>query len=915
MKTEKTYYPKCYGCGFWYKKSNMAGDEALCKKCWAKQEEQAYGEYVKQAEAVEMQVQSVAQQIELALGDACMLCQAPIPPGPDLCESCSSAYLIAKEITPPIIAKSAYAKEKAEWIKGLAEMAEKKLGAGAGDMITSVATEVLEPPTELVAMKLEEPLTGKLEMGEPVVGFEAQLTAMKKALLGVGVGVQEGEGESKVSSEDTLEPPHPVFDNPPPKLFSPITKKILALKKEMEGAYAPPQTPPSWKKWPSPPVVEGGPDLPGIKTLPIPPGVTLKVEGGEIVGILTPKEGAPDDATPQKVKGLMVLGVVFPHSRTLEFQWFTDEGQLKASKSGVWKASHALFFRPAPSVPCHGFIDSRACYEVTPLRRKRAAAALLREVLERDPGGGLIVCSFIPSKRNAVVTPVGITLGDGHDGATAGKNTTFIPLVEGKQPLLPKDRKLAKIGAKEMPFVEVVFPDPALADPVAAREDVEGYMPPVVVQLRAGPQLPSDPDFIPASKVMVKEVYELQEGESLDGWPAKAKGLAGTTGLVVYHKGGSLQSHYGANAALAGLPFVTSHLPYPGEILVRKGKALAPASRLAFTAGFLRGLEVVLFTPTARSDGIAFVLTVGHSIAQLQQGMHAWWVGLACAFMVRFGMAASVGELRHSKRRKLKGEGGGLKSRAQLFDEVLNKGGSTLESYTTFRARLVEAHGAFRHEHWPGGYGGKAWADCALATIALDRAVMDAFLTPAEDCLSLTDVGAALHGAINQAHNNGWWMNKFVYGQMCDEAAVGRLSVVVQGLRWFEALPMPTEVGAELEERVDALLKGQVLIVERPARALAIAEAQMRMHWNNEPLVVHIQYRLVGSTGTAYSRLDVTLDEGQVALLQSHFAQQAKGKSWGSETMEYYALDTYPGSNVVGVNTASGFVPITALKG
>lgn len=927
MVKKVSKHKRCEECGFWYKAEKVAG--GFCEKCntkWlvemkgeAEQEAVAFWneapkgsvdylaaaeETVKQAVkgkgpgwqavaeafASKLKAQQTADALvewsetstPVKLGQAlagtsvyhCKVCGqglswADMKAGSTMCAACAATLILPPTVeeaeaqighekwtvwaeeppsaeVPPLLKKSKYALEKKAWIAQIAKLAEEKLGGEVSKQETSVGET-------LIAKLVAEPLQGKLEKGEPVVAFLASpvpATSMTK--------------------------PYP----PPPPL--PI-----------------PENDPVWKPFKKTPIKGKGKGKVQVKL----------AELAEMSKADVAKLGAPDPTLPQKVKGMSVLAGAFPHSKVLETIYFRTELQITNSKNAMWMGSTPPFLRPAPSEAQHGFIDSRPCQEMFAHERKQEAKALLQEVLAKDPGGALIVCRYIESRRNAVVTPVGITFGEGHDGATAGKGTWTVPLVPGKVPLRPLERAMAGIPDEGMPFVEVVFPYVGEYNtPEHVAVDAQGYGLPVVVQLRAGPWVDGAVDYVPAP-MTVGAVYAIEAGESMDAWPAKVQGLAGTPGLVVWHPGGSLLDHFGANAARFGVPYITSHQPLIGDVLDRKATKLPP-DKSAFLAGFVWGLGERIESIQARAEAVAFVLVVGHaSLGVMQEGKFGYYLGVACAFMCRLGMAASIGERRHSKRAKHEG-----KSRDALFKEVLTTG-AKIAKYVDFRRRLVEAHAAFKNESWPGGYGGKAWAKCALATIGLDAVVMEVAQREGLGPEGLMDVVVALHEAINQAHNNGWWLNKFAYHTMCDEAAEGRLSVVVQAVRWFDVIGR-VEEWTYPSLAFEQLVEGQVLVVAGPTRALAIREAQMRLDWNGEPLVVHVQYRVQGTTGSEYCRQDVSVTEDQSATLHLHCAGLVKGKSWGSGTMEYYPLEVYPGSNVVGVTLGgSVFFPLTALKG
>src|SRR3990167_6797973 len=105
------------------------------------------------------------------------------------------------------------------------------------------------------------------------------------------------------------------------------------------------------------------------------------------------------------------------------------------------------FARPAPSKPRHGYIDSRVVKTVDEIRH------LLGKVLADDPEGELILCSYVESSYNSVITPGSITVGKGNSGATEGKHVVEVPLT-GNCFFSSSLLESAKISPKEWPYIE-----------------------------------------------------------------------------------------------------------------------------------------------------------------------------------------------------------------------------------------------------------------------------------------------------------------------------------------------------------------------------------------------------------------------------------------------------------------------------
>jgi hypothetical protein len=81
-------------------------------------------------------------------------------------------------------------------------------------------------------------------------------------------------------------------------------------------------------------------------------------------------------------------------------------------------------------------------------------------------------------------------------------------------------------------------------------------------------------------------------------------------------------------------------------------------------------------------------------------------------------------------------------------------------------------HYGFGDPNTPKSFGGKKWALCGAALCPLFNAVRDLALDPTED--NASKVLLNLNIAINQAHNGGWWLNKFIEVSAYDNMPKGR---------------------------------------------------------------------------------------------------------------------------------------------
>ena len=98
----------------------------------------------------------------------------------------------------------------------------------------------------------------------------------------------------------------------------------------------------------------------------------------------------------------------------------------------------------------------------------------------------------------------------------------------------------------------------------------------------------------------------------------------------------------------------------------------------------------------------------------------------------------------------------------------------------------IEARRKFYQKGWSHGFGGKAWGSCADATADLWNATVR--LVRNKNAESLQSVVDALNVVINQAHNNGWWFNKFIDAGWFDVAAKSAASPLIVAMRHVYAI-------------------------------------------------------------------------------------------------------------------------------
>lgn len=452
----------------------------------------------------------------------------------------------------------------------------------------------------------------------------------------------------------------------------------------------------------------------------------------------TPNYGrcaACESGTPrtQKGKGIVALRNQYAEGTVIRAKFVTEPDQLP-------DAGWPWFCRPAPSQPRHGYIDSR------PLKTKEQAAKLLKEVLKDDPNGELILCPLVKAKWNAVLTPTSLVVGAGNDGATAGKDTAVVPLVD-LSPLVPASvRKQAGIKEGDWPFLEVVQ---------------QANQTPILTQLRGGPALGTvKGNFIPET-TEVKHVLHADPEVFKDlGWEKAIEDAK--PGTVVWHPGGAMSDHFSIHAFAANIPIVFDKVkPKVGDTLEKcstKEEWDPQAMLRGFIAGEvlpLRGVDEGCMSYGGSS--LISAMLMGLHNATAMTGESSKWIGLASAIMIRLGCLALRGESRHHKVNGVP-------------PKLLAKGAKPPREhvYAAYKDRPMSYHRAslnrvinvFRYGNWPSaGFGGMKWACCGASVAGLLNAVQRLAADPtAENAAKMV---AELNLAVNQAHNGGWWLNKF----------------------------------------------------------------------------------------------------------------------------------------------------------
>lgn len=501
------------------------------------------------------------------------------------------------------------------------------------------------------------------------------------------------------------------------------------------------------------------------------------------------KSTGPLSATTQKAKGVLALQN-YNSFGNIPKVWgiIREEAAIDAWRDDLFP----LFARPCPKRPRHGFVDSRV------VQTKDELKTVLAETLAADPEGEMMVMQpLLDAKWSAVLTPSLLTIGPSNDGATAGKDTVTIPI--RPKPLEPALLKAGEIGEEEDPYLEFVQQQNAL----------------YVTQLRAGPRVEGNGiNYIPAD-VVVKEIINPENGPdyapySLLDWEKKMESVKGQEGVVVSHPGGSMTDHYSVHARLNRIPIITAlQGVLCGQILKKETDDSIPFSPEAVMRGIVIGEKISLpldFSVNAQplQPYVALLLMALYNSPSMV-GEYGRWLGIAASLMLRLGSTALSGEARHAKRK----DGKGMPDREKVYSHVLPF------SLSRHRARLNRLINVLRYGFEGGGIGGEKWAKCGASLIPLFNGVSELARNPSEE--GVRAIAKALNVAVDQAHNNGWWLNKFADQSLFESIQAGKIRHLLKSGDAIMAAKAVTLSEAEIVTR-QVKYAGWEPIIFRPVR-------------------------------------------------------------------------------------------------
>lgn len=440
----------------------------------------------------------------------------------------------------------------------------------------------------------------------------------------------------------------------------------------------------------------------------------------------------------QKARGVVALeanGFTVPPFTVYKIEellYHADGEQLRLFPAVQPDGLLKKFARPCPTVPRHGFVDSRV------ISTHAEAEKLILDTFAAEPLAEVISMVPIAAEYSGIWTPGKLVIGKGTDGATAGTSSRAITAVgtphkhdEYRGNAIEEyfNQALQDADITEAPYLELLWKTPKYSQTFNETRAIEfeNYY----VQLRNGPKLPASVDFVPEK--MTVETVVLADGDLLE-WETKVKTFA--KGTVIHHPNGSLASHYAVHAVLSNIPVLVSREPKAGDILepTTDGPVTADIEKLRF--GFYRGCTSKLDMVTATR----VMLIACHSLSAWY-GKEDYLLGFAMGCAYRLIITAALGEARHAPSRKRKA------GRGTIYKKVWNK----ILSPST-RARYLQALDCFANENWSSSYGGQKWLDLSMFAATIYNGIIAGDAKTASEQLNL---------ACHAVHNGGWAFDKF----------------------------------------------------------------------------------------------------------------------------------------------------------
>lgn len=422
------------------------------------------------------------------------------------------------------------------------------------------------------------------------------------------------------------------------------------------------------------------------------------------------------------------------------------------------------FMRPCPSRPRHGFVESQEVHGIA------GARELFHTARIEDPDAEMLVMEMANGGCSALAVPNMLTLAAGFSGCTSGGGPYSVAIPHSPHRYVSQYCK-DEAGIRDTCYIEFVEHDKRM-------------MP---VQLRDGPAVEGCqknyiPHDIPASAVRIIQCHDdliTYERELQSTDPKNS---------VVIGLGKFLTSHYGAHAISYGIPFITELSVYT-QLLAGGLKQNTNTTENPQYRRIADRLSTLLSTPLSTHIGIrepdngrithkvarstAYALTVAHLCPMWPKDNEVlnYITASGLYHFVGSFAAALLGELRHYKR-EYEGKPARITSIPKFaFSEARDGtfGRATCIPTGKLLKCLAAVEADFLSPIWGSNYGGGPWASAAMALHTVTSCMYEFIAHPNEKTW-----GALLrnwHTCINEEHNGGYVLNKFILNCVFNTAA------------------------------------------------------------------------------------------------------------------------------------------------
>jgi hypothetical protein len=457
-----------------------------------------------------------------------------------------------------------------------------------------------------------------------------------------------------------------------------------------------------------------------------------------------------------------------------EVPFVTAKDAVTATMDKTALGTRYAFVRACPVTPRHGILESRRvtnrCSSII-----KATRQIGRAMLENgEPDGEIVIQPFIEATSNIVWFEGACIVGPGHDGVTAG-HSPQITIPFGAPSILESAQ--AELGLENAEAEFVCDAKRVVCTQIRA---ANGHFKVEPRPVGAHPGFSLKPIHTKTADVL--EVRGTEDLAKIEKWSTS------NPEVLIVHYGGSIGSHAAAWARGKGYAFVA--LPETGVALpewlyersrgwmvssdTEPGGEALPFEVEWFEDSFRKGLHRCMTSRLdARAALSAAIVAMNYASGVASSPESAEVSGYFAGALLRSCVAICLGEARHSYRQITSNWRNDNREAYNSIITALNdiniaNGGERESVYTDIFSQSINplqalrlAYAAHGTPKWAESFGGKKWANIAVAGYRLALAIEH------EGLRSILD---AMNALTNVVHNNGWAFNKLIDKSIFDLA-------------------------------------------------------------------------------------------------------------------------------------------------